>query len=296
MRIGLLVNPASGRGRAEGYARELAPALTDDGLEVEVCHLNPPPVAHELSAFVASCDGLVVVGGDGTLQSVIDAAVEGDTPVYHAPLGTENLFAREVGMTREIEQVRGALRERRIERYDVGRSAGSPFLMMLSVGFDAHVIHRLAQRRQGAITHLAYVQPILAELVQGSMPRLSIEVDGSTVVEDRPGLAVVANSRQYAMRIDPAPDASMQDGVLDVVFFPARWPTGLILWATRSRFRRHTRRPGLVKVRGRQVTIRNHIGRLLHQVDGEPGRLHPEVSSELAIEVQPAALSVLMPG
>ncbi len=292
----MLVNPVSGRGRGERYALELAPALVAAGLELEVCHLNPPPVEYELDEFVASCDGLVVVGGDGTLQSVLHAAVEGKTPVYHAPLGTENLFAREVGMTTMIEQVVSTIDRREVKWFDIGRSSTDSFLMMLSVGFDAHVIHRLARRRKGAITHLNYVRPILAELVRGHTPRLTVVVDGEEVVRDQTGLVVIANSRQYGMRLDPAPHASMMDGLLDMVFFPLSHPASLVPWGVRARMGRHLRHRRLITGQGREISVRSSNGPILHQMDGEAGGLHEERASELEARVEPNVLPVFIPG
>ena len=302
MKVGILVNSAAGRGRAETYARQLAPALDADGHDVEVCHVNPAPVAWDLDAFVHANDAMVVVGGDGTLQSTTSAARRAGTPLYHAPFGTENLFARELSMVEDIDVVRETLRTNRVDRLDLGRCDDKPFLLMLSIGFDANVVHRLARRRQGTITHLSYVRPIVAELVHGVAPRLTVEIDGKPLVCDEPGLLVIANSRQYALRIDPAPGASMTDGKLDVVFFPAGTPFGLLLWAARARFRVQHRSPRLITGRAREIKVSSSNHMLVYQVDGEAagdlGNARSrfatrEPEGELDIGVIPAALPVL---
>src|SRR5678815_1398252 len=94
-----------------------------------------------------------------------------------------------------------------------------PFVLMCSLGPDASVMRRLDEARRGPISHLSYIRPILAELRDPCLPRVTIEVDGKRVVDGQTGMVVIANSRQYAIRIDPAYKASMTDGLLDMVFF-----------------------------------------------------------------------------
>ena len=76
-------------------------------------HLQPAPGDWDPDAFIENKDAVVVVGGDGTLQSMTSAARRAGTPLYHAPFGTENLFARELGMVGEADVVRETLRRNR---------------------------------------------------------------------------------------------------------------------------------------------------------------------------------------
>lgn len=98
---------------------------------------------------------------------------------------------------------------------------------------------------------------------------MSIWVDGHQVVDQQKGMAVVANSRQYAMRVDPARRADMCDGRLDVVFFPSRHWLGTGLWMLRSRFGRHLRSKSLVYRTAERVRIESHGGEMVYQLDGE---------------------------
>jgi diacylglycerol kinase family enzyme len=169
-----------------------------------------------------------------------------------------------------------ALEHRSIRHVDVGIANGRMFLLMASVGFDAEVVHTLAASRGGRISHLTYIKPILSTMRSWSPPRLSIEIDGKSVVSQQQGMVVVANCRQYGWRIDPALRADMADGVLDVIFMPARSLLGVIAWAYRCRTRRHLRHPSLTEARGRAVVVRSD--RPQHfQLDGDP----PGVIKEL---------------
>lgn len=256
---------------------------------------------------------LVVVGGDGSVHAAAGHARAADVPIYQFPTGTENLFAREFGMDRRYRTLAEALKRGEYRAIDMGRCNGRTFLIMCSVGFDANVVHRLARVRKGAISHLSYAQHIAHELLFPSFEPLTIEIDGRVVVSDRPGFVVVANSRQYAMRLDPARRADMSDGLLDVVFVPFRTRVTLAAWTAGMRLGIHLGGRETVYERGTSVKINAAPGRrpgpagfgerpgaALYQLDGEAPGVSYDREGDLAltpieIGVEPRALRVLVP-
>lgn len=271
MRIVLFSNSASGNGRATLEAARFDTALRGRGHRVTRLSTADPQRNAALWTALADADLLVVLGGDGTVHSVAGHAMRAGKPLYHVPLGTENLFAREFGMDRRVETLeRGiaALDAGRTSDVDVATCNGRTFLLMMSVGPDASVIHRLAKVRNGTISHLSYIGPILAEAARPALGPITVEVDGKRVVDGQAGLLVVANSRQYALRIDPARDAAMNDGLLDVVFFPGGSRVDLLGWALSARLGRHTQSRNLVYERGARVRIEGAGGAR----DGEASR------------------------
>lgn len=226
-----------------------------------------PGLDGELKSALVGAAALVCVGGDGTLHYALRDAAEAGVPVCVVPFGTENLFARQFGM-RGGKSLADRLRGAEVQEVDLGRVARGGearlFAIMVSMGPDASVIHRLARVRRGPISHLSYARPALAEAAAPALVPLRVEVDGRLIVDGRHGVLVVANSRQYAARIDPAAEASMTDGLLDVVFMPARTALGVVAWAARARLRRMG---NAVSARGRNVQVKAVGG--ASQVDGE---------------------------
>jgi len=183
-----------------------------------------------------------------------------------------------------------------------GSFNNQPFALMVSVGFDAEVVHDLLRHRNGSISHWSYVPPILRQLREWRPPELRITVDGSPVGLDGPGMVVVANCRQYGFRFDPAVRASMTDGLLDLVFLPVRSRLGLLNMIIRCRARRHLRHPGVRYVTGRSIRVECETPQRF-QVDGD-GLLDPESAADqpptpqttpLEISVRPRVLRVLTP-
>jgi len=278
----VLYNPSAGRGRgalAVDAVRESARLAGHESVALQA----GPGLDGALKTALVGAAALVCVGGDGTLHYAIRDAAESGVPVCVVPFGTENLFARQFGMRGGkslVDRLRGA----EVQEVDLGRvqrgGEARLFAIMVSVGPDASVIHRLARVRRGPISHWSYVMPALQEAAAPALVPLRVEVDGRLVVDGRHGVLVVANSRQYAARIDPAAGASMTDGLLDVVFMPARTTLGVVVWAARARL---GRMGGVVAARGRDVRITAAGGP--SQVDGEAlwadsGDLELSVASE----------------
>lgn len=288
--VTILHNAASGTGGRADVATAISDALTRAGHTPRVLSLkgNVDQGPIDLDAVVRTSDLLVIAGGDGTVHHTLGALMSGPSPVYHFPLGTENLFSREFRTDRRPATLVGAMERWTVRACDVGECNGRPFAIMMSVGFDACVVERVAAERRGGITKIAYVRAAMKELLRSRTPMLTVEVDGRRVIDGRSGLLVVANSRQYAARLDPARDADMQDGLLDVVFYPHRSRIGLTRWLMATAAGLHTAMPGLVTARGKSIAIRA-TEKFPCQMDGEA------VGSFDAFEVRarPGAIRVL---
>jgi diacylglycerol kinase family enzyme len=291
MRILVLYNPIAGRGRASATARELLAFLREIGHEPVAERTEPG--SDRLASAVEEVDLLLVAGGDGAVRLASEAAVQTDTPLYAYPLGTENLFAREFGIRRSKSQLREALDRFDVERVDVGTEGDRRFLLMASMGFDAAMVRDLASARTGGISHLSYAIPLLRQLMRWRAPSLSVHVDGEPLVSERRGIVLVGNSRQYALRLDPACRASMKDGLLDAVFFPCVSGSAALAWWIASRFRGHVRRGRVPYGRGERVVVRAEPAHP-YQLDGDdPGRSSP--AGELILGVRAGVLPVLLP-
>ncbi len=297
MSVVLLVNPKSGRGIAGPLADRLERALVGEGVPVKRLAACPPGAEEGFEPVEPSrfrgAGALVVVGGDGTLNRTAEMAVRTGTPVYHIPVGNENLFARQFGMTRSAEMLLTAVQRKDVVRTDLARVNGGAFLIMASIGPDAGVVQRLASMRTKAIGHLAYLQPTLEELAKPAIARVSIEVDGERVVDGVRGWAIIANAPEYACRANPARYAHAMTGRLDVVFMPCYTAGEASWWLVRSRLGWHLRDRKLVYRTGSEIVVRHHSGRLAMQVDGEAAET--AVGGELRFGVEAGALPVLRP-
>ena len=270
MRVLVVANQASGRGRAVRAVGDCERELRAAGLLPERLSLDAPP-----ESWRSACSGsrgVVAVGGDGTVRSVAARLRGTPVPLAIVPAGTENLAAREFGVLRPRVTIAEALVRNRVRPCDLGvlhRSGAAEhvFVVMVSAGLDADVVADVAANRRGPISHASYLGPIVRTCRRWRPASFVAEGSGGTCLRGR-GQLVVANARQYAMRMDPARAADPADGMLDAVALDAGGWLGMVGWAVRLAMA-----PGTVAgaLRGRAPSWRVRFDRPVElQADGDP--------------------------
>lgn len=237
----VVVNPASGGGRAARRWPALARALRRAGVGFEVTHTSGPGHATGLAAeaLEAGFRRLLAVGGDGILHEVVNGVMRQsgvatrEIVVGAAPLGSGNDWARAHGIPSRPGDMADCMSACRTVLHDVGLlefptaqgAAGScHFINVAGAGFDAHVLARLPA---GVPRRLGYLLGVLQSLGSFDPPAFELRVDGA--LEHRTLLLVLLAIGPYCgggMRI--APGAVTDDGRLDVVRVePVRMPRDL---------------------------------------------------------------------
>jgi diacylglycerol kinase (ATP) len=302
----VIFNPISGAGRASRRAAVLAGVLEKAGQMPHVIESEPSPAENWLAGHLASSDAGVVVGGDGLVHAVAPVFAASGVPLLHDPAGTENLFARDLYKSprpKPPEVVAEWLSKRAIRRVDLirlqttdpeGVVTPSFMLVMASIGFDAAVVEDLAARRAGAISKWSYTAPILRAIGRWRGSKLTVSIDGEAVCEGEQGSLIIANSHEYAGRLDPARAARIDDGLLDVVFMPARTAVGMAKWSLLAMARgAHVGRRGLRYRTGSSLSVLVEPASDW-QVDGDPGPSGGPIT-HLEARVDPMALPVIVP-
>ena len=300
----VIFNPISGSGRATRRAEMLVRVLKEAGLSPRLLESQPTPAESWLLGELSSHDALVVVGGDGLVHAVAPLVAKMGIPLLHDPAGTENLFARDLygsPLAQPPELVAEWLTRRSIRRVDLvrlkttdpeGVSSTSCMLIMASIGFDADVVEDLSARRTGKISKWSYTTPILRAIGRWRGSRLTISIDGEPLCESAHGSLIIANSPEYAGRLDPARAAKLDDGLLDVVFLPARTAIGMAKWSALAMARgSHLGRVGLRYRTGESLTVAIDTA-ADWQVDGDPSASGGPITT-LEARVDPMALSVI---
>jgi diacylglycerol kinase (ATP) len=169
---------------------------------------------------------VVAAGGDGTLNEVVNglSADFGRACLGLLPLGTGNDFARTIGVPDDLEEALAVLREGRTRTLDAARASiggmSRCFLNMSAGGFSGEVSERAsdAKDRWGPLAYMRAAIGALPEL-KGFLTRITL--NGAEVLELETYNIVVSNGRYVASGIPVAPQAVLDDGVLDVMIAPA---------------------------------------------------------------------------
>jgi len=270
MRAMVLYNPISGRGIACQLAGEISKALLQAQVDVEFLPTQAgDPTEWLTPKLQTKPDAVVAVGGDGTIRHVASALVDSGIPVYHAASGTENLFAKSMSMSSAPVDVIPAILAGKSSAIDTATANGSFMLLMASVGFDAEVVSDLASCRGMSITHFSYVMPCIRQFLSWNPPVISIQVEGKDMVTQQRGWAVIANSNAYARGLNPAKDADIADGLLDVVFLPMTGRFRFLQWVRRLQGGTHLQHPEAMCLRGARVQVQTQSS-ASWQIDGDP--------------------------
>lgn len=270
-----LVTQLSNRLQALGFSVEMIDAIDE---------LAPYVKSHRSEIYA-----VVAAGGDGTAKVVVEAT-DADLPIAILPLGTENLLAKYLGIRPKPVQLADMIARRNTRTLDAGKANGVPFLVMLSCGFDADVVRRLHEARQGNISHLAYAMPIIDAIRRYEYPnlRVSWDLDGDWQQLDC-HWGFVFNAPSYAAGLQIVSDADPSDGRLDLATF-----AGGSFWHGLWQFsavvlQQHRQLPDFKLSRTQRVRIESDQENVPYQVDGDPGGNLP-----VEIEVLPQHLKLIV--
>jgi diacylglycerol kinase (ATP) len=243
-------------------------------------------IAGEREALVC----LVAAGGDGTVGDLTNRFP--DLPLAVLPLGTENLLAGHLGIPSDGKFVAEMIAAGCQRAVDVGVINGRRFLLMVTAGFDADVVHRAHARRTGHIRKWNYLQPIWESLRSYRYPKLRVSAEGGDLPGGRPlsaRLVVVANLPAYAMGLPLAMSAEGADGLLDLRLFHRRSAFQMLRYLYKVLLRQHETLADVVSGRAKQVRITCDTPAPI-QCDGDPAGFTPA-----EVTVLPRALTLIVP-
>jgi len=213
----LLVNPSAGRGRVGELLPRAEAALRANDVEYRL--VRTESLEHgvrEATAAAAAGEVCVVMSGDGLIGQVGGALAGTGVPMAVMPGGRGNDLARVVGIPTEPEPAARLIVAGATRRIDVGEANGRRFLCIASCGFDSDA-NRIANETKIVRGKLVYLYAALRALAAWKPARFTLELDGER--HELTGYAVaVANSKAYGGGMFIAPDAELDDGVLDVVW------------------------------------------------------------------------------
>jgi YegS/Rv2252/BmrU family lipid kinase len=291
-RIALLVNPSAGGGRAARLLPEVEAALDRLGLPYRVERTRSLEHARTLAGTAAEAGEVVVtLSGDGLIGAVAGVLHRHEGAVLGAlPGGRGNDFCRVLGIPRSDIAAACAILRDGVERpLDLGCVEGSSFIGIASLGFDSDA-NRIANEAPARLGNLVYAYGALRALAAWRPARFDLELDGG---ERRTyiGFSVGGcNSKAYGGGMYAAPDAELDDGLLDVLVCTTMSKRRFLTVLLPRLFKgTHVELPEVHVMRTRTLRVESDRPFVIY-ADGDPiGR------TPATIEVLPAALKVLCP-
>ena len=233
VRTCVIFNPAAKGEKARRFRRH----LDDIGAQSTLKLTTGPGDARRLAAEAVGegFEAVVAAGGDGTVNEVLNGlgdAADGfrSTSLGVLPLGTVNVFARELGLPLNPVAAWEVVRRGKVMEIDLPRvefsTNGSTqrryFAQLAGAGLDARAVELVAWEMKKKVGVIAYVVAGLQALA-GPPARIKVSAGQTSAAG---GLVLIGNGRLYGGSFRIFPKADLKDGLLDVCVFPrVNWGT-----------------------------------------------------------------------
>lgn len=224
-------------------------------------------------AIDRGCDLIVAAGGDGTLNAVINGIGEriSDVSVGLIPLGTGNDFARSLNLPKGVDENIELIQRRQTKQIDVVRvtsDCARYFVNVSGGGFSGIVDEKLTPEMKTTWGPLAYLRGAAKALPELRAYRTEMLLNDSEQMAMNLYNVIVANGRYVAGGISIAPEAVIDDGLLDIIFIPERPAAQLAILMGQILMGDHLTNGALVFRRAAKLEVNSRPG-MWFNVDGE---------------------------
>ena len=294
--ISLIINPTAGGLPSRSKLNAMVKALCEQHqIDIKTFETKAPGDATVIARRIESandCDSIIVCGGDGTMNEVINGIQNTRIKLGLIQGGTANVWAKEAGIPSDpLKALRLQLDAPAIP-VDVGRIGDRKFLLMAGFGLDAATVAAVRPRVKRYFGGLAY---LLAGVEMGSRYRgmhVSLQLDNDPPIKIQSNLIVIGNTRLYGGFTQITSKASAVDGFLDCVVFHGNGPLSTLRTIPDLLLNRSLRSNRMTYRRARHIRICPIAGHSMPttQIDGD---IKSGNNSEIYIE--PAARRMIVP-
>jgi diacylglycerol kinase (ATP) len=292
----IIANPASG-----GYLfhasviNEAVAYLQASGWDITLRLTEREGDAQRLAreAVEEHLDVVIAAGGDGTINEVIQALAGSETALGVLPIGTVNVWAREVGIPLHGRDACDVLLHGQTRRIDLGQVNGRYFLLMAGIGLDGEVTHAVERKPFKRLGALGYL--LIGTILGLGYPafRVFMQIDGR-VVKANAIQVVVGNTQLYGGTIKYTWQAKGDDGSLDICIVRRHSALGRIAIALDLLLHRKDRNGWTRYERCRVMKFRTK-STVAMQLDGDPAGYITPGFPPTTFTVAPLALKVIIP-
>ena len=282
-----IINPISGGKKKDGVPELIEKHLDTEAFKATIVFSDGVAHARQIAKEAINIFEIVVaVGGDGTVNEVASAIVGTDTILGIIPFGSGNGLARFLDIPMDAQKAIKNLGAGHVEIIDSAQLNDQPFFNMAGIGFDAHISEVFSHGAKRGF--FSYIKSSILEIANYKSQTYQLDIDGAAYTREAFMLSF-ANSSQYGNDAHISPNASVQDGLLDVCVikrFPLwRFPEMGIRMLTKTA--EGTKYVEII--RGKHIRVkREHPGPV--HLDGEP----QIAGTDTEIKIIPNSLKVIV--
>ena len=256
MKYVFIINPASGKTDYDKIKENIIKTLENE--EYEIYETKAPKEATEIASRFKNEENTVVysVGGDGTLNEVVNGIAEGKCKLGIIPTGSGNDFCR-------------TLKEAQTEnvRLDLGKVNGRYFINIASVGMDAETCNNANKIKSKIKLHSSYYLALIHTFLTFKSKSLKLKIDKNVYAGDYI-IAAICNGKYYGGGFKIAPVASFDDNQFDIYLVSKAGKLKLIKILLALLKSEHEKYNEVRKYTGKNITITSE-NNLIVNIDGE---------------------------
>lgn len=286
--ITFIINPISGNQNKDEIPKMIGEEIDSKLFDMDIRMTEHKGHAAEIAKECAAkgIDIVVAVGGDGTVNEVARSLTHTQTALGIIPCGSGNGLARHLCIPMNIRKALKIINQCQIEAFDYGVINSIPFFCTCGMGFDAFISLKFAEAgKRGPIT---YVENVLKEGLKYKPETYEVE-DDTGAKKYKAFLIACANASQYGNNAYIAPEASMQDGLLDVIIMEPfniieAAKVGFDLFAKTLKSNKHIK-----TFQARSIHIHRNESGAVH-FDGDPTKM----GTDIDVRIEPLGLKAII--
>ena len=261
-RVKLISNPASGDGtEANARLEQVTRHLLDLGVKVDVALAHPTKeaVAIAKKAVKKGYSTVIAMGGDGTISAVVRGIAGSDVHLGIISAGTANDIAASLGIPEDFKEACELIASDHTRDLDLAEISTKEhkkfhFFMVTAVGVTATIYPDIKNVPHGDLSNLK--DAVITFLHAKPDPKVFLTLDDESKIEVETMLVTITNTPLVAMKNLMAPDASMDDGLLDIAVYPGFSKAELLAYFARTAEERLIPDGKIQRYRARKIKIK----------------------------------------
>ncbi len=284
-----IVNPAAARGKAVRVAEKVKHICEDRKMDFQLVYTNKSGDATEFAANARDqFDCTVAVGGDGTINEIVNGLMGGNSKLGIVPVGSGNDFVRALDIPHSLMEVMDILLTMKTKAIDIGKAGNRYFQNGLGIGFDAWVVDETLKVHKLRGTAI-YMYSVLKTIYSYEPPAVKLQYNDVSR-EEKFFMITVGNGISLGGGFKLTPNAIVDDGLFDlnIIRDLKKWEIYQNLLSVFAG--KHIYLEQVTTDRTDQLTINSDEGFAAH-VDGELLSLNLK---SLDVKLLPKALEVVV--
>lgn len=214
-KILFIVNPISGKGNSQDIIEQVNFSINKSKYDVYFEVTGYKGHAYKIADHFKEkgISKIIAIGGDGTVNEIGSAIINTGISLGIIPTGSGNGLARCLSIPLNIKNAIKVLNNPEIKKIDAGKINDKYFFCNAGIGFDAHVGKIFNQTKGRGFKN--YLKTIIREYLRYKPKKYKLEIDGKKN-SVKSFLITFSNIGQYGNNVFIAPDAKIDDGLLDV--------------------------------------------------------------------------------